>query len=399
MWIIVLFGFLVPSALGQGCNYAQQVGTSPVAIFSPNYPGNYVANTQCTWSATAPSTNYRLQLTCSVVQIPDGTSGCPKDYISISRTGRTDFADGYKYCGYGTFTEYSNANQMSIKLSALYNSPGGRFYCTIQAVQLNQAAFDPCNCGRRKSTRIVGGVNAGVNEFPMVAALIDLSTRKPFCGATLISNWRAITAQHCLLNQGPGNVGLLVGDYDLSTGADTPYSALYNIQSFSCYSNCNTNPQNVNDIAMVRTTQEIQMNPGVGIICLPWKYNTNTPSQFAGTMVEVSGWGDLDFGGPETNVQQKTSLNVINTQSCRNVYGNVITENHICTYSAGRDTCQRDSGESLMYTGTDNGRLYSVGIVSFGVECASQNPSRQSSWSRNSQQWLKYFLLVMNEVP
>uniref|UniRef100_A0A7G3AWM0 Putative trypsin-like serine protease n=1 Tax=Lutzomyia longipalpis TaxID=7200 RepID=A0A7G3AWM0_LUTLO len=368
MWIIALLcGFYAPSVLGQGCNYAQQVNTTPVAIFSPNYPGNYPANSQCTWTATAFS-DYQIKLTCTVVQIPTGTSGCPRDYIIVSRTGRTDFADGTRYCGTQAFTVTSTSNQMRVGLFAQPTSPGGRFYCTIQAV------FNSCNCGRRKSTRIVGGQNAAVNEFPMVAALVDLTTRDLFCGATLISNRKAITAQHCLLNQSPGNVALLVGDYDITTGSDTPYSALYSIQTFTCYTSCSATPSNETDIALVTTTNEIQMNPGVGIACLPIKYQGNT---FAGSTVEVSGWGHLDFGGPDAKIQQKTRLNVISQTDCQNRFGTslIVRSTQMCTFTPGTDTCQKDSGEGLLYTGPDNGRLYTIGVVASGVECGTNNPS------------------------
>ncbi|XP_059608050.1 venom serine protease-like [Phlebotomus argentipes] len=369
MWIIALIcGLVLPSALGQACNYAQNVGTTPTT-FSINQSGTYSGGAQCNWYATA-NQDYRIKLTC-LINVPNGNSGCPQDYLSVSRTGRTDFADGYKYCGQGSFTEYSTYNQMSIRLFSQSYSAGGSFSCTIQAV------FEPCNCGRRKSTRIVGGVNAGINEFPMAAALHTsnswhlhiLSLSFPS-----VSNWRVVTAQHCLGGQTPSNVGVLVGEYDTSTGSDTPYTALYSSESFVCYTNCNTNPNGQNDIALIKTRTEIQMNPGVGIVCLPWKYATNTANQFAGATVEVTGWGDLDFGGPGTNVQQKTRLSVITQSACQSALGTTITDaRQVCTYGQGNtDTCQRDSGEGLLYTG-DNGRLYDVGIVSFGDQCALAN--------------------------
>uniref|UniRef100_A0A1L8DQX8 Putative trypsin n=1 Tax=Nyssomyia neivai TaxID=330878 RepID=A0A1L8DQX8_9DIPT len=250
--------------------------------------------------------------------------------------------------------------------------------CQIQAIPptttIPTVPYDPCNCGVRKTSRIVGGTAAGVNEFPFQAALVSNTTRSIFCGAEIISNRRALTARHCLAGQSPSLVGLLVGDSDTSTGSDTPYTSLYLIQAFTCFGgNCNTNDQ-ANDIAMVLTVNQIQMNPGVNIICLPIKYNTNTANQFAGTKVVAAGWGDTEFGGIGSNTLQKVTLDVITTAQCQSRYGNSITVNHICTSTFGRDTCQRDSGTSLMYTGTDNGRMYTVGVVSFGVECGT-NPS------------------------
>lgn len=35
------------------------------------------------------------------------------------------------------------------------------------------------------TTRIVGGVETGINEFPMMAGLVVLNTKKVECGATI----------------------------------------------------------------------------------------------------------------------------------------------------------------------------------------------------------------------
>lgn len=66
--------------------------------------------------------------------------------------------------------------------------------------------------------RIVGGLEAGVNEFPMMAALIDATAKELFCGATIISEQYVLTAAHCILQKSPSKVGVLVGDHDISVG-------------------------------------------------------------------------------------------------------------------------------------------------------------------------------------
>ncbi|GAB0089520.1 venom serine protease [Sergentomyia squamirostris] len=364
---VFIGGFFLPWTSGQACHKDLTVGTTPVSFSSANYPLSYGRDTQCTWQATAFE-DYRLTLTC-MIQIPDGTTGCPKDYIEISRTGRTDFADGQKYCGLDTFTEYSNYNQMSIKLSSLSTSPGGRFSCTIQAF------FNPCNCGRRKSTRIVGGREASVNEFPMVAGIVDSINKEIYCGATLISNYLALTATHCVSKKSLSTLGLVVGEHDVTTNKETTYTKIYRLQSATCYSgNCDLEVE-PGDIAILKTIAEIQMNPGVGIACLPWKYYTENETQFASETVEVAGWGLLEFAGKKATVLQKVALNVLSTPQCKEAYGNTANDNYICTYTPGKDTCQMDSGNGLLWTGSDNGRLYEIGVLSKGLGCASNTPA------------------------
>lgn len=49
-----------------------------------------------------------------------------------------------------------------------------------------------------------------------------------------------------------------------------------------------------------------------------------------------------------------------------------VTDDHICTYTKGKDTCQKDSGGSLYY---NDGKQYTIGIVSYGIACAANTPS------------------------
>lgn len=63
---------LVPSSLSidANCNYRQnlQVGNT-YYVYNTNYPNSYPRSQSCRWLAYAP-TNYRIQLTCTVFQLP-----------------------------------------------------------------------------------------------------------------------------------------------------------------------------------------------------------------------------------------------------------------------------------------------------------------------------------------
>lgn len=58
---------------------------------------------------------------------------------------------------------------------------------------------------------------AGVNEFPLIASLIDGQTATLFCGATIIGRHHALTAARCLTDVNPFQIALLVGDHDMTS--------------------------------------------------------------------------------------------------------------------------------------------------------------------------------------
>lgn len=122
-------------------------------------------------------------------------------------------------------------------------------------------------CGRRKRSRIVGGQPTLVNEFPMMAGLVQGGSASVFCGATIVTQWYAVTAAHCVQNRSTNLVRLLVGEHDYNVGWDTQYARLYNLRWFNVhpgYSGDN------NDIALVLTSQAIEFNVAVGPVCLPY---------------------------------------------------------------------------------------------------------------------------------
>lgn len=62
----------------------------------------------------------------------------------------------------------------------------------------------------------MGGEETGINEYPAMAALINIVIRDVHCGASIISNRYALTAAHCY--RSVDELALLVGDHDISTG-------------------------------------------------------------------------------------------------------------------------------------------------------------------------------------
>uniref|UniRef100_A0A182Y9G7 Peptidase S1 domain-containing protein n=1 Tax=Anopheles stephensi TaxID=30069 RepID=A0A182Y9G7_ANOST len=332
-------------------------------LISPRYPSRYGPNLQCTYVIRAPY-GYRIVLDCPTFQIPSSTD-CRLDSFRVSRGGLIDFSDAYTYCGAGRLLEKSDANQMTIRLTSAPTSAGGMFACNLSIPQQS------CECGRKKTQRIVNGVETTVNEFPMMAALIDVKTKTVICGATIVTNNYALTAAHCLLQRTTTDTVLLVGDHNIKTGSDTSFSQVYIVAQFMSHPSFTVKPVS-NDIALVRTQQPIQYNAAVGPACLPWSY---TSQSFEGRTVEATGWGDLDFGGPRADALNKVQLGVIGNSDCSRRLGVTVPYQQLCTFTANRDTCQADSGGPLFYTNPATGLLYNVGIVSFGIACATDKPS------------------------
>ena len=81
-----------------------------------------------------------------------------------------------------------------------------------------------------RQPRIVNGHETGVNEYPMMAGLVDSQTRQLFCGTTVIARRYTLSAAHCLLNRQTALTGVLVGEHDISTGTYVPRICSHNIK-------------------------------------------------------------------------------------------------------------------------------------------------------------------------
>lgn len=361
----ILYTLIFPYTKSQKvCEYFQDVDVTKVYdIFSPGYDRYYPMNSTCKWSAEAPI-GYNLFLDCFNVEMPV-SNNCMGDRIELSERGRFDLKDARRFCGKGEFTFLTPTNVLAMRYIATSRSPGGRFLCNLQAIT------DFCQCGRKNDLRIVGGIASRTNEFRMMAALVETSDSKSiFCGATIISKRHCLSAGHCLVGRRIIDLAILVGDDDIDTGTDTPFSALYRILQVILHPKYRQNKAD-NDIAIVKVDQDFEFNPGVNLVCLPFKYQEHS---FSEEKVTAVGWGTLEFSGPKSNKLMKVQLDVINNTQCK-TRGMNITDNHLCTYTKGKDTCQFDSGGPLLYEDQINFRMYLIGIINHGISCASKYPT------------------------
>ncbi|XP_014477136.1 PREDICTED: venom serine protease-like [Dinoponera quadriceps] len=366
---VVTFGVLLPlltlSVAQSPCKYLQylEAGKS-YYVYNQEYPNQYMHENHCKWQTISVSIT---KIKCKI-EIP-ASQNCAQDSLSIRSSGE----DINKYCGYNNFT-YEGVN-VTIYFDSSYYTQGGRFLCQMQT----EKPFDEnnCQCGwenpAKIKTRIVGGEETGVNEYPMIAGLVDSGKRELFCGATIISENYVVTAAHCVEEKNLSKIGVIIGDHDITTGNDTSAAKLYRIQDCTIHPNYSNI---MNDIAVCKIEGTIEYSIKVGPVCLPFQHRCDS---FGGSIVTVLGWGLLEFGGTKATTLQEVDLNVINLQKCKNYYNTnnklYVTNYHICTFTPGKDACQMDSGGPLLWRNPTTHDVILIGIISAGTGCASDAPS------------------------
>ncbi|XP_053618613.1 venom serine protease-like isoform X2 [Plodia interpunctella] len=359
--IVVVVGFA--STQDPDCDYSQllEVGYT-YDVANKEYPNSYVPGVQCRWILQCPP-GYNCQLDCSDINLPQ-TASCSMDRLLISKSGDPQLSAADYYCGRGTVSAVSTGQVLTVGLITSYDSPGGAFYCSASA---QPAASPSCSCGYKKMTRIVGGNETAVNEFPSMAGIVlDVATAKISCGGVIISQRYVLTAAHCLKKRHPGDMAVVVGEHDVTTG-DSPATRAYKVEDYLIHPgfDVNSSTDNDYDIAIIRVSEDIAFGPMVGPICLPFNY-TNT--DMTGRKLTALGWGFTQVGGVSSKVLRKVDLDVISQSQCQQAVSQ-LTPRQFCTYTPGKDTCQYDSGGPLLYTDPPTGTLFNIGIVSYGDYC------------------------------
>ncbi|XP_051165115.1 venom serine protease 34-like isoform X2 [Leptopilina boulardi] len=358
--ILLIFGH-TSNAVDPNCFFQMDVLPGRTYyIASPNYPNMYTGAHSCRWNIRSTS---QLRVNCEVFEVPSSTN-CALDQVLMYLSPRQG---PLRLCGAGRFGRDSDGPEIVVTFQSARNTPGGRFSCYIQAIGSEQN----CRCGWKKPMRIVGGENTGLHEFPMMAGIVDARLSQVYCGGTIISVKHILSAAHCVMNRDPSNMGVLIGDYDISTGRDTN-STLFKVSQYVMHPSFRSNIRNSPyDISVITILGTIRYTNEIGPACLPFQHSQDS---FSGAVVNILGWGTTEFAGSISNILQKAQVNIINLSQCRNTYPNVLN-NQMCTFAPGRDACQFDSGGPALWQNPSTGRLVNVGIISYGIACGTNNPS------------------------
>lgn len=250
------------------------------------------------------------------------------------------------------------------------------------AIAVGQDRAEP---GHQKN--IVGGEDAGIDEFSFVAKIIYGGSQVG-CTGSLIAPDKVLTAAHCV-----------IGHSDLSVGFGNTRSLepSYPITSAIPHPDVEPPGYQANDIAILQLESPITTIQPVPILTLEDELRY-APS---GSRVAVAvGWGSTHPSGsgqlPET-LQKVTGIPIYTETDCRRVLDDLrsqgkrpgpprIHEKVLCAGEENRATGNGDSGGPLLVQ-TPNGWAQ-VGVLSQGTRDPSpQTVTYMGQWTRTS-----YFL-------
>lgn len=220
------------------------------------------------------------------------------------------------------------------------------------------ALVSVCGVSVQADNRIVGGTRAAISDYPWMVMLTQASGFQ-FCGGSLATPTKVVTAAHCVKGTSAGSVRVVAGreDKNETKGTVAKVSKIW------------LHPQYVSvdkgaDVAVL--TLDAPIEDAKTLPLAPAGDEGYTP----GTTTTVLGWGATRSGGQASRYLLKVDVPVTTDEACTASYGNrYLRDAMVCAgfEAGGKDSCQGDSGGPLIA----GGKL--IGVVSWGEGCARPN--------------------------
>ena len=174
-----------------------------------------------------------------------------------------------------------------------------------------------CNCGvRKRATRIVGGQETGVNEFPWMVRVVlwnETIGKWEKCGGSIISNQHILTAAHCTAGGTTSNLMVHLGEHDTTD----PVADIRTISAITDHPDYGAEKNDyAYDISILTLSSPITFSRTMAPVCLPsydWKL-------FEGELATVTGWGTTSYEGFSLGKLMKVDVTVTSYSVCNNAY-------------------------------------------------------------------------------
>ncbi|KAI1293648.1 Plasma kallikrein [Halotydeus destructor] len=238
-----------------------------------------------------------------------------------------------------------------------------------------------CKCGLEQfDSRIIGGRHVRPGQYPWVVGIgvPDVDGRN-YCSGSLINDRYVLTAAHCFQVPHPEKAIVVLGAYKLSE-IDSKKSAAA-VQEIIIHPDYSAKGH-VNDLALIKLAKPVKFSKTVQPVCLASEY-TPIDNLF------LTGWGlikSVQDGGEMSRYLNEIELPVLSDTFCQKEWmyrsARVDIAKQMCAGVKGRSSCQGDSGGPLA-TRTA-GRVFQVGIVSYGTVDCGQSTGKPSVYTRVS---------------
>ncbi|MFJ3797355.1 trypsin-like serine protease [Streptomyces sp. NPDC090088] len=240
----------------------------------------------------------------------------------------------------------------------------------VAAVNAKSTTTKTSSSGSAVSPKIIGGSTTTISSAPWMAQLwYDGTDISFFCGGTVVSPTKILTAAHCVKDENGkaynwaayGTVITGTASLPDSTGVHggtlTGVARQWNHPSFS--------PTTINnDIAVLTLDVPVKATP------IRLTTSTDTASYKAGTSAKVYGWGRTSSTSDDISPTLKTAtLPMQSDSTCSGYFGSLYTKTHMVC--AGKPATGSDTGSTTTCNGDSGGPLVVggriVGVVSWGV--------------------------------
>ena len=260
-----------------------------------------------------------------------------------------------KAFGSGSFSEDDNEDQNS-NINTLDIKTGGSGNSDFQ-------------------TRVIGGREAGENEFPHQVHLGPAPGRRgSVCGGSIIANNWVLTAAHCVVDANtkqvtqPSQVMISTGNVD-----DRRQPIRLRVEKIIPHPQYGKTQINLNDVALMKVRGNLIKNGVTAKAQLP-----QPNESFIGQNVVASGFGrtNPDPSVPsQSPVLKALDVRVLPDQSCKSVYGaGYVPSMMVCVGGKpGQNVCNGDSGGPLTLK-SQSGNIV-VGIASFVRDVHCRDPA------------------------